>query len=325
MSFAIEGFAPTVDDIRGARERLLPVIRSLPLLRTAHTDRDLRLKAESLQPMGSFKVRAGVTAAERAARQGATRLVTASAGNFAQGLVFGARVNGLQVDVHVPDTAARSKLDAIRMLGARLIEHPFDEWWAIMQSREVSGTPGEEPGVFVHPVADEPVLLGNSTIGLEIGEEWPDVDVVIAPFGGGGLSVGIATALRALGSSAQVVTSEVETSAALAAALEAGAPVAIDRRTSFVDGIGSTRVLDGMWPLIKRSISRSIVTTVDECADAVRELALTHKLIVEGAAASAYAAANRPEFAGARIAVVLSGSNIDRGVLAEILGTVEEQ
>ncbi len=325
MSLPIEGFAPTVEEIRGARDRLLPVIRALPLLRTTHTDRDLRLKAESLQPMGSFKVRAGVTAAELAARQGATRLVTASAGNFAQGLAFGARVHGLEVHVHVPDTAARSKLDAIRMLGARLIEHPFDEWWAIMQSRDVGSAAGEAVGVFVHPVSDEPVLLGNSTIGLEIGEEWPEVDVVVAPFGGGGLAVGIAAALRALGSSAEVVTSEVETSAALAAALDAGKPVAIDRRPSFVDGIGSTRVLDEMWPLITRSISRSIVTTVDECAEAVRELALAHKIVVEGAGASAFAAANRPEFAGARVAVVLSGSNIDRSVLAEILGTAGER
>src|SRR5690606_31535366 len=100
-------------------------------------------------------------------------------------------------------------------------------------------------------------------------------------------------------------------------------PVAIDRRPSFVDGIGSTRVLDEMWPLITRHISRSVVTTIDECMNAVRELALTHKLVVEGAGASAYAAAKRPEFAGARIAVVLSGSNIDGPVLAGILGTQE--
>src|SRR5690606_30894297 len=152
-------------------------------------------------------------------------------------------------------------------------------------------------------------------------QEWPEVDVVIAPLGGGGLSVGIAMALAALGSTAEVVTSEVETSAALAAAFAAGEPVAINRRSSFVDGIGSNQVLGEMWPLITRHISRSIVTTVEECANAVRELALSHKLVVEGAGASAYAAALRPEFTGARVAVVLSGSNIDRAVLADILAT----
>ena len=319
---SIESFAPALAEIQEARERLAPVIRQVPLLKTGHADRDLRLKAESLQPMGSFKVRAGVTAAERAASAGATRLVTASAGNFAQGLAFGARVYGLPVEVHVPDTAARSKVDTLRTMGARVIEHSFDEWWAIMQSRE---TGQGDDAVFVHPVSEEPVLLGNSTIGLEIGDEWPEVDVVIAPFGGGGLSVGIAAGLKALGSTAEVITSEVETSAALAAALTAGEPVAIDRRPSFIDGIGSNRVLDEMWPLITRHVSRSVVTTVDECANAVRELALTHKLIVEGAGASAYAAAIRPEFKGARVAVVLSGSNIDRRVLAEILGTEGEK
>lgn len=321
---SLDAFAPTVAEIGRAREALLPVIRELPLLSAGFADRDLRLKAESLQPMGSFKVRAGVTAAERAARRGTTKLVTASAGNFAQGLAFGAGVRGLSVDVHVPDTAARSKVEAIRTLGAHIIEHPFEKWWSIMQSRQVDEA-GEASGdvEFVHPVSEEPVLLGNSTIGLEIGQEWPEVDVVIAPFGGGGLSVGIAAALRALGSTAEVITSEVETSAALSAALAAGEPVAIDRRPSFVDGIGSTRVLDEMWPLITRHISRSIVTTVDECLDAVRELTLRHKLVVEGAGASAYAAATRPEFAGARIAVVLSGSNIDGPVLGGILGRQE--
>lgn len=322
---SIESFAPALAEIHDARERLASVIRQLPLLKTGHGDRDLRLKAESLQPMGSFKVRAGVTAAERAAGAGAARLVTASAGNFAQGLAFGAKVHSLPVDVHVPDTAARSKVEAIRRLGARIVEHPFDEWWAIMQSREVDGlNDGTGDVVFVHPVSELSVLLGNSTIGLEIGEEWPEVDVVIAPFGGGGLSVGIAAALKALGNTAEVITSEVETSAALAAALAAGEPVPIDRRPSFVDGIGSNRVLDEMWPLINRHISRSIITTVDECVDAVRELALTHKLVVEGAGASAYAAAIRPEFRGARVAVVLSGSNIDLSVLAEILGAEGE-
>ncbi|ANN21662.1 hypothetical protein SD37_09415 [Amycolatopsis orientalis] len=301
--------------MRATREALDSMVERFPLLDARLEDRVLRLQPESLQPFGSFKVRAALTAVDWAVQSGATRIVTASAGNFAQGLTFAARRAGLPVDVHVPDSAAAGKIAALRGLEARVISHPFDEWWTIMCNRDT----GDNGATFVHPVAEHSVLLGNATIGLDIQTAWSEVEIVIVPFGGGGLCVGVAAALEALGSRAEVVTSEVAGSAALSAALAAGHPVEIQRRPSFVDGIGSTRVLDEMWPLISSCITRSIVVSVDEAAAAVRELALRHKLVVEGAGATAFAAACRPEFAGRRVAAVLSGSNIDAPTLAGIL------
>jgi threonine dehydratase len=316
-SYDFDPFHPELEELRTTRNRLLPSIRSLPLLRIGGNDRDIRLKVESLQPLGSFKIRGGITAAAEAAKAGATCLITASAGNFAQGLTLGAQLCNLPVEVHVPDSAARIKVEAIKASGAFVVEHCFTDWWNIMQTRQTENAP--RGAKFIHPVAERSVLLGNATIGLEIAEEWPEVDVVIAPFGGGGLCVGIAAALQALGVSAEIVAAEVSGSAALSAALSAGGPTLIDRTPSFVDGIGSTRVLDEMWPLISAFIGRSVVVPIEECAGALREIAFSHKLVVEGAAATAYAAAHRPEFAGARITVVLSGSNIDPEVFVDLM------
>lgn len=316
-------FAPTEAAIRQARVDLGDIVRSIPLLMVDGIDRTIALKAESLQPLGSFKIRAGVTAVKQAVQAGASSLVTASAGNFAQGLTFAARKQGLAVTVHVPDSASPRKIEALRRTHADVVAHPFPEWWTIMQTRTT--TPADAHALFVHPVAEPAVLLGNSTIGLELHDEWSDVEVVVVPFGGGGLAVGIATALRIVGSRAEVIASEVEGSAALSAAFAAGYPVEIERHASFVDGIGSTRVLDEMWALIRDRISRSVVVSVDEARAAVRALTLDHKLVTEGAAATAYAVAMRPEFTGKRVAVILSGSNIDSATLSSILSSSDDQ
>lgn len=310
-------YAPSLREIQEARQRLTPVIRDLPMMAADHEDREIRFKTESLQPLGSFKLRAGLTAAAKASEEGIGRVVTASAGNFAQGLGLGCRIHNLALEVHVPDSAAKNKVESILKTGATVIDHPFDEWWSIMQTRNTGHTHADN--VFVHPVAEREVLLGNATIGLEIASEWPEAELVIAPFGGGGLTVGLSAGLRAAGAEVDVIASEVESSAPLSAAFTAGEPVPIQRTASFVDGIGSSRVLDEMWPLIQSHIRRSEVVSIEETAEAFRRMLLVHKLVVEGAAATAYAAALRPEYGGRRIVVILSGSNVDAGVVARLL------
>jgi threonine dehydratase len=207
------------------------------------------------------------------ARAGAEKLsggvYTASAGNMAQGVAWNARRLGVPCTVIVPEHAPQSKLAAIERLGGRIVKVPFERWWQVLVDHHY---PGIE-GLFIHPVADPAVIAGNGTIGLEILEDLPDADTVLVPFGGGGLSCGIACAVRSLRPSARVFACEVETAAPLSASLAAGRPVAVDYEPSFVDGIGGRSVLPEMWPLASSVLSGSIVVSLAEIAAAIAVLA----------------------------------------------------
>jgi threonine dehydratase len=220
----------------------------------------------------------------------------------------------------VPDHAPETKLAAITRLGAKIIKVTFAEWWQVIVTHQF---PGLE-GLFVHPVSDPAVMAGNGTIGLEILEDLPDVDAIIVPYGGGGLSCGIATAVRALKPDTKIYAAEAEGSAAFAAALAAGAPVKIDYQPSFVDGIGSGEVLPDMWPLAQRLLDGSLVSTLAEVAEAVRTLAERNRVIAEGAGAASVAAAlagkagGDPGRAGGKVVCIVSGGNIDFEKLVKI-------
>jgi threonine dehydratase len=215
----------------------------------------------------------------------------------------------------VPDYGSEAKVAALLALGATVERLSFEDWWTIMMNNGRAG----EPGCFVHPVCDTEVMAGNGTIGLEIAEDLPDVDAVIVPFGGGGLACGIAAALRDLRPAASVIACEVEGAAPLAAALAAGRPVTVDFRRSFIDGIGSTSVLPDMWPVIRPLLERSIVVPLPEVEAALRLLVGRVHLIVEGAAATALAAAQRAGLVGQKIVCVMSGSGITFAEVARIM------
>src|SRR5205085_4859510 len=208
-------------EIEAARDRIAGAAVRTPLVRVPDTD--IWLKLENLQPVASFKIR-GATNAIRAAspEQLAGGVVTASAGNMAQGVAWAAREAGVPATIICPDHAPQAKLERIERLGGRVIQIPWAEWWQVIVDSHFEGV----DGLFVHPVQDELVMAGNGTIGLEIVEDLPDVDTVLVPYGGGGLACGIAAALRGSGSRARVLACEVETAAPLSAALAAGAPVA---------------------------------------------------------------------------------------------------
>jgi threonine dehydratase len=217
--------------------------------------------------------------------------------------------------VIVPEHAPETKLAAITRLGGKFIKVPFDEWWQVIVNHHY---PGQE-GLFVHPVSDPAVMAGNGTIGLEILEDLPDVDTILIPYGGGGLSCGIATAVRALKPDVKIYACEVETSAAFAAALAAQAPAKINYTPSFVDGIGSGGVLDDMWPLAHSLLDGSLVMPLVDVAEAVRILAERNRVIAEGAGATPVAAALSDKMKDkGRIACVVSGGNIDFEKLAKI-------
>jgi threonine dehydratase len=297
-------------DIEAARKRISDSIVRTPLIRlnVDNAPAEIYLKLENLQPIGSFKLRGASNAIGLATReQLAEGVYTCSAGNMAQGVAWTARRLGIPSTAVVPDHAPETKLAAIKRLGGQVIKVPFDEWWNVMVTHRYAGL----NGLFVHPVSDPAVMAGNGTIGLEILEDLPDVDTIVIPFGGGGLSCGIATAIRALKPDTTIYAAEVETSAAFAGALAAGQKVTIDYQPSFVDGIGSSSVLDDMWPLAKSLLDGSLVMSLADVAEAIRLLAERNRVVAEGAGATSVAAALSGKAGGGKVVCVVSGGNID--------------
>jgi threonine dehydratase len=234
---------------------------------------------------------------------------------MAQGVAWVARELGLEATIAVPEHAPQTKLAAIERLGGRVLKVPYEDWWQAIVTSRIEG----QAGLFVHPVADEGVMAGNGTIGLEILEDLPEVDTVVVPVGGGGLTVGIASAVKALRPGTRIVTAEPATGAALHAALAAGEPVDVDYEPSFVDGSGSRRVLDAMWPRLAEVVDEAVAVPIPDAAAAVRTLAERVRVIAEGAGALATAAALSGRAGTGKVVCVVSGGNIDLQRLAEIL------
>ena len=305
-------------EIRAAAERIKGLAMRTPLVPLNVEDAPARiyLKLENLQPIGSFKLRgAGNVLAQTKAELLKDGVYTASAGNTAQGVAWVARQRGVPCSIVVPDHAPKTKLDAIARLGATAVPLPFDDWWDVLVNH---GREGME-GLFIHPVSDPAVIAGNGTIGLEIHEDLPEVEAVVVPFGGGGLSSGIACALRALKPTARVHAAEVDTAAPLSRSLAAGEPTEVPYQKSLVDGIGAKSVLVEMWPLVSEMLAGSLVVTVEQVKAAIRILVERNRVVPEGAGATSVAAALAGKAGSGPVVCVVSGGNIDPAVLAGIL------
>ena len=303
-----------LDEIRRAREVLAGKVLRTPLVRLDGTD--VYLKLENLQPIGSFKLRGALNAIGGASPEELRAgVVTGSAGNMGQGVAWAARELGVPCTVVVPDSAPEAKLAAIVQLGGRIVKVPYERWW---QTLEESGYP-EVDGLFVHPVQDERVMAGNGTIGLELLEDLPEPEVVLVPFGGGGLSTGIASAVKALRPQTRVYAVEPETGAPLTASFAAGEPVPIEFQPSFVDGAGGPALLPAMWPHVRDLLDGAFAVSLDETAEAVRVLARRARVVAEGAGALALAAALGGRVEGGPVICIVSGGNIDAAKLATIL------
>ena len=236
---------------------------------------------------------------------------------MAQGVAFAARSLGVPASVFVPDTAPRAKTDAVARLGASVMPVPYDDWWQIMQDGGRAGT----RGLFVHPFADAAVMAGNGTIALEILEDCPDVDAILVPWGGGGLTCGIASAMRALKPSVRVYACEVDGAAPLTASIAAGKPVQIQNRKTFIDGIGGRGVFPDIWPLAQTLVAGALVVSDRQVADAVELMVQRARVVPEGAGAAPVAAARIAKMSppAKHVVCVVSGGNIDTSVLATIL------
>ena len=304
--------------IEEARERIKGTVLRTPLVRLNVEDApaDIFLKLESLQPTGSFKVRGASNAIALAGPDARKRGVyTCSAGNMAQALAWQALQNKIPCTVIVPDNAPETKLEAVRRFGAKIIQVSFDEVWKVVVTHRY---PPLDNSVFIHPFADVRMMAGNGTAGLEVLEDLPDVRSVVIPFGGGGLSVGIASAIRAKSPQTRVYAVEPETAAPLSASFAAGSAQEINRTPSFVDGIGGKSVLPEMWERA-RNLLLPLVVSLSEIATAIKLLIERNRVVAEGAGAASVAAATTGKAGPGKIVCSVSGGNIDSSKLAKIL------
>jgi threonine dehydratase len=313
---------PTAPEVEAARRAIEGVARRTPLWRL---DLDtpgmtVHLKLETLQPLGSFKIRAAVNALEARGEAAVRRgVLSPSAGNFGLGLARAARDMGVPVTIVVPDGSAANKGAALEALGARVIRVPFADWWQVLTTGEFEGETGE----FFHPVADSAVVAGNATVGAELVEDLEAFDTIIVPFGGGGLISGIGSVMRRERPGVRMIAVESQASQPAAAALANGRPTKVTHDQSFVDGMGSSTVLDEMWPLIRETVDEAVCVSFAEITAAIRLLAARHHVIAEGAGAASLAAALSGRAGKGSIVCVISGGNIDASKLGPILAGEE--
>jgi threonine dehydratase len=308
----------SLEAVRKARRVIADAAIRTPLVRLNFSDTpaEIYLKLENLQPIGSFKIRGAANAISRLQPEQLERgVVTASAGNMAQGAAWCARKLGIPCTVIAPATAPDAKVNAIERLGGRVIKVTFDEWWKAFEQRSF---PGVE-GTFIHSFDDPHVMAGNGTISLEILEDLRDVDAVVIPWGGGGLTCGIASVMRELRPACKVFTAEVATAAPFAASLAAGEPTSINYQPSWVDGIGAKAVFPQMFERARNLVDGALVADLDSIANALRSMARHNHIIAEGAGACPVACALSGGAGRGKIVCIISGGNINPTKLADIL------
>ena len=309
----------SLDAILHARKRLGSLVLRTPLipLQDPIGEGKVFLKLENLQPTGSFKVRGAGNSILAALERGPLKGVyTTSAGNMAQALAWHAQRRGIPCTTLVPDTAPQTKLAGIRRFGAEIVQLPWDEIWNI--TLEGVYAPLSDR-LYVPPFNHPDMIAGNGTIGAEIFDDLPGVETVYVPIGGGGLICGIASALRALKPSVRVIACEPDTAAPYTASLRTGTASRFDRIPSFVDGSGALSVFPEMWTRLNGLVEESRVVTLAETAAAIRLLFEKHRVVAEGAAGTALAAALREDDRSRTRVAVISGGNIDPAKLMTIL------
>ncbi len=284
------------------------------------------LKAENLQRTGSFKLRGALAKLAALGDRCAQGVVTASAGNHGQALAYAARARGVRCVVYMPEQAAISKAEAAIDLGATVHMTGTTVSESLAAARAAAASEGL---AFVHPFDDPVVIAGQGSLGLELLEQAPEGPLtVVVPIGGGGLASGVAIALKSERPDVRVVGVQVENCAPFAASLEAGRPVSVDPLATIADGIAVKHPGRVTLPLIERWLDGIVVVGEDEVAEAMVFLLERAKLVVEGAGAvgvAALLAGRLPAPPAGSIAVVLSGGNVDAGVLGEIVRRHESQ
>ncbi len=310
-------------DVLAARERIAPCVPRTPLLSSSTlgrmTSTTLRLKAENLQRTGSFKVRGGLNAVlQLSPEQRARGIVTMSAGNHGQGLAYAAALAGVRCVVFMPQTAVPTKVEAIRGYGAEAhfapsMEHVFAAMETFRREHELH---------FLHPFADPAIIAGQGTVALEILEDWPEVEQVVVPVGGGGLLAGVALTIKALKPEVRVIGVEPVGAAAVSMSLASGKIETLTRIETIADGLAAPFAGALTQAVIGRDVDDVVLVNDDEIITAFRLILERAKLLVEPAGAAGVAALLSGKAAvphGARTVAILSGGNIDRDKLKTLL------
>jgi threonine dehydratase len=310
-----------LSEIRAARERIANTIVRTPMVRFELGPEfpDIRLKLENLQPINAYKLRGAANAVAALSEADRKRGVwTISAGNAGQGVAYAARAANVPCTVVVVETAPKAKLERMKALGATLIPVPYDVAWKALDERSYPGV----VGTFVHPFDDDDFIAGHSTMGLEILEDVPDVAAVIASIGGGGLIVGVASAIKALKPDVKVFGVEPETAAPAALSFEKGSPQTFPNwKSSFVDGAGGQSMFPRMWERMKSIVDGCFVVTLDDTRKAMRLLAEKTRVVAEGAGAMPVAAALSGKAGHGPIVAIISGGNIDLQKFCELVSS----
>jgi threonine dehydratase len=308
-----------LDEIKDARQRIAKTIVRTPLVRLelGPDFPDVRLKLENLQPINAYKLRGAANAVAMLPESERKRGVwTISAGNAGQGVAYAARQAGVPCTVVAIETAPESKLARMRELGARLVLVSYDVAWKALDDRAFPGV----DGTFVHPFDDHNFIAGHGSMGLEILEDAPDTNAIIASIGGGGLITGIASAVKAIKPEIKIFGTEPETAAPAALSFEKGSPqVFKDWKASFVDGAGGQSMFPRMWERMKPLVDDYIVVTLGETKKAMRMMAEKARIISEGAGALPLAAALTGKAGKGPIVAIVSGGNIDLKKFFELI------
>ena len=313
----------SLEEIRKAADRLEGVVVRTPLLHSpALTEcfgaADVRLKCENLQRAGAFKARGGNNFVQRLSDEAvAGGIITYSSGNHAQAVALAARIRGVRAVVVMPTTAPPVKVEGARSLGAEVV---FEGTTSLERKARAEAI-SEAEGLTMVPPFDHPdIIAGQGTVGLEIVEDWPEVDTVLVPIGGGGLAAGVAVAVRALRPEARIIGVEPTGGASMKAALEAGHTVVLDQVSSIADGLLPVQAGELTFRHLA-ALADGVVTVEDaDIRSATAFLLGHHHLVVEfsGAATTAAIQSGAVEVAGRNVAVVISGGNLDPSFIPEL-------
>ncbi len=313
-------------DLYAARQRLAGLVRRTPLQPSpalaALAGGDVRLKLECLQETGAFKLRGATNKlASLSAEERARGVIAVSTGNHGRAVAFAAKRLGVRAVVCLSELVPNNKLEAIRALGAELVIEGKSQ----DEAEVVAGRLIEAEGlIYVHPFDDPAVLTGQGTIGLELIEDWPELDTCLVPLSGGGLMAGIALALKAVNPAIRMIGITMEQGAAMHESLAAGRPVAVEEVASLADSLGGGIGMNNRWtlPLCRDLVDETLLVSEAEIAAGMRHLLMEERLVAEGGAAVGVAAllAGKVDLAGRRTAILVSGQNVDMGKLLEVVG-----
>lgn len=311
-------YRPSLDEIAAARARIAPYVPRTPLVRLdlGLPDRQIFLKLETLSPIGAFKLRPALNALlSRDADALANGVATTSSGNMAYGMAWAANRLGVPMAAYMYAGAPQTKIDGVRRLGGEVRFISLETWWQYI----IGADRPDFPELLINPVTDQAVLSGNASIGMEIVEDLPEVDVVLTPYGGGSMTSGVASAVKALRPQARIFAVEDENAAPVTAALAAGRIVDIETRPSFIKSIGGPSLVPQLWPVARELIDGAVSVSLEQVTAAMRLLFAKSKVVAEGAGAASLAAALASPDATGSVVCVISGGNIDAEAYSTVL------